>query len=246
MVDLDAKWDGANAGMLSAQKLGRLTSGRGNILMLLPGPSKSFLPLCPGEGKLGMCSTVTVESWLMRVADRVRHQAISKQRLADPEDLLHLVCKTKYTQLSVSSEHYLTPPQTKRLYGVLEARLAQQETENHTAADTPASHAGGGHSTCPGMEGPWLVGGKCTIADLACFSWVNWAEWEGVGLDAFPKLSKWLETINQRPAVKRGLDVPEKFKMKEKMRTKEGEEEYAKYHSQWVMKGQQENQGRHK
>jgi glutathione S-transferase len=45
--------------------------------------------------------------------------------------------------------------------------------------------------------------------------------------------------------VKRDSDVPEKFKMKEKMRTKEGEEEYAKYHSDWVMKGQKEDQGRH-
>jgi hypothetical protein len=43
--------------------------------------------------------------------------------------------------------------------------------------------------------------------------------------------------------VKRDSDVPEKFKMKEKMRTKEGEEEYAKYHSDWVMKGQKRIRG---
>jgi glutathione S-transferase len=42
------------------------------------------------------------------------------------------------------------------------------------------------------------------------------------------------------------LDVPEPFKMKEKMKTKEGEEEYAKYHSNWVMQGQKSDQERHK
>jgi glutathione S-transferase len=49
-----------------------------------------------------------------------------------------------------------------------------------------------------------------------------------------------------REEVKRGLDVPEKFKMKEKMKTKEGEEEYAKHHSSWVMKGQEKDQATHK
>ncbi len=51
------------------------------------------------------------------------------------------------------------------------------------------------------------------------------------------EVKKWVDRINEREAVKRGLDVPEPFKMKEKMKTKEGEEEYSKYHSNWVMKG---------
>jgi glutathione S-transferase len=46
--------------------------------------------------------------------------------------------------------------------------------------------------------------------------------------------------------VKSGLDVPEPFKMKEKMKTKEGEEEYSKHHSSWVMKGQENDQEKHK
>jgi glutathione S-transferase len=59
-------------------------------------------------------------------------------------------------------------------------------------------------------------------------------------------VKNWLAKINERPAVKRGLDVPEPFKMKEKMRTKEGEEEYAQYHSNWVMQGQKTDQEKHK
>jgi len=54
------------------------------------------------------------------------------------------------------------------------------------------------------------------------------------------EVTEWLDRINARPAVARGLDVPEPFKMKEMMRSKEGEEEYAKDHSTWVMKGQDE------
>jgi glutathione S-transferase len=46
--------------------------------------------------------------------------------------------------------------------------------------------------------------------------------------------------------VQRGLDVPEKFTMKEKMMSKETAEEYAKFHSQWIMKGQEKDQEVHK
>lgn len=115
--------------------------------------------------------------------------------------------------------------ETKRLYKVLEDRLGQQEKESGEL---------------------WIVGGKYSFVDLNCFCWVNWAEWAGVGLESFPNLKRWLGVINEREAVKRGLDVPEKFEMKEKMRTKEGEEEYAKYHSNWVMQGQNDDQERHK
>ncbi|MAD86764.1 MAG: hypothetical protein CL912_27720 [Deltaproteobacteria bacterium] len=75
--------------------------------------------------------------------------------------------------------------QTKRLYSVLEHRLAQQKSANHTAAGTQASTAGGDKKKAEG-GGPWIVGDKLTIADIACFSWVNWAEWAGVSLDEFP------------------------------------------------------------
>jgi glutathione S-transferase len=114
--------------------------------------------------------------------------------------------------------------ETRRLYGILDARLAAQESQGH---------------------GAWLVGGKYTIADLSCFSWVNWAEWAGIETEKFPALQKWLETIQQRPAVIKGVDVPEKFEMKEKMQSKEGEEAFAKHHSAWVMQGMKEDKGKH-
>lgn len=55
--------------------------------------------------------------------------------------------------------------ETKRLYQVLEDRLVEQSEA--------------------GSHGPWIVGNKMTIADLACFSWINWAEWAGVDVEEF-------------------------------------------------------------
>lgn len=60
------------------------------------------------------------------------------------------------------------------------------------------------------------------------------------------EVKKWADKINDRPAISRGLDVPEPFKMKEKMKTKEGEEEFAGMHSKWVMDGQKKDQDTHK
>lgn len=62
----------------------------------------------------------------------------------------------------------------------------------------------------------------------------------------FAELQTWLETIQKRPAVQKGVDVPEAFEMKAAMKTKEGEEEYAKHHSNWVMQGMKEDQEKQK
>lgn len=117
--------------------------------------------------------------------------------------------------------------ETKRLYAVLETRLASQLANNRTAdPHTKASHAGPEglihKNEEPGAEGPWLVGDKCTVADLACFSWVNWAEWAGldVGAGEFEQVKGWVGRINEREGVKRGVDVPEPFEMKKKMESK--------------------------
>lgn len=59
-----------------------------------------------------------------------------------------------------------------------------------------------------------------TIADLASFAWINWAEWAGVEVKGFKYLKAWLDRINARPAIQKGLDVPEPFEMKKKMQSK--------------------------
>lgn len=94
------------------------------------------------------------------------------------------------------------------MYGVLEEHLKEQQDKG---------------------KGLWIVGGKYSIADLNVFCWVNWAEWAlgqdflKEGREKFPAIFEWMDVINGREAVKKGLNIPDNFEMKEKMKTKEGE-----------------------
>ena len=71
--------------------------------------------------------------------------------------------------------------ETRRLYEVLERRLAGRD---------------------------YLVG-DYSIADIASFTWVHAHHWSGVSLDGLGHVRRWLERIEARPAVQRGLIVPE-------------------------------------
>ncbi len=48
-----------------------------------------------------------------------------------------------------------------------------------------------------------------SIADIASFTWVRAHDWSGISLDGLDDLRRWLERIEARPAVQRGLMVPE-------------------------------------
>lgn len=67
-----------------------------------------------------------------------------------------------------------------RLYNVLEKRLS--------------------HSS-------FLASDEYSIADIACFPWTRSAANQGIQWDEFPRTKKWFDTINDRPAVQRGLQV---------------------------------------
>lgn len=71
--------------------------------------------------------------------------------------------------------------ETMRLYLVLEAHLRKAKSA-------------------------YLVGEKCTIADVAVFPWVARADEAGVDVEQFPELTAWLERMERRPAVKRVLE----------------------------------------
>ncbi|HEX6978073.1 MAG TPA: glutathione S-transferase N-terminal domain-containing protein [Alphaproteobacteria bacterium] len=71
--------------------------------------------------------------------------------------------------------------ETKRLYGVMDRRLA---------------------------EVPFLAGDDYSIADIATYPWVARHEWHRVALAEFPNVKRWYETIGARPAVQRGMAVP--------------------------------------
>lgn len=70
--------------------------------------------------------------------------------------------------------------ETLRLYGVLERQLADHE----------------------------FICGDYSIADIATYPWVATYEFQGLTLDEHPNLKRWVETIQQRPAVQRGMAVP--------------------------------------
>ncbi|GIJ86482.1 hypothetical protein Asppvi_005371 [Aspergillus pseudoviridinutans] len=73
--------------------------------------------------------------------------------------------------------------ETKRLYSVLDSRL---------------------------KESPYLAGPKYTIADIANYSWVRSGPGLEIDLGEFPALKKWKEEIDEREAVKKGLNVPKR------------------------------------
>ncbi|TGO60838.1 hypothetical protein BCON_0032g00330 [Botryotinia convoluta] len=103
--------------------------------------------------------------------------------------------------------------ETERLYGVLDAHLADRE-----------------YIVGPGK-------GKYSIADIANFSWVNVAYFAGVDLAKFVNLESWWKRISEREAVKKGISVPsesrlvnEAFKkrLEEDAEFREGEEKLKK------------------
>ena len=63
-----------------------------------------------------------------------------------------------------------------------------------------------------------FLAGDYSIADIASWSWVRGYKWSGLTLDGLPHLERWLDSIAQRPAVKRGVDVPEPVDLEEMLR----------------------------
>jgi GST-like protein len=63
-----------------------------------------------------------------------------------------------------------------------------------------------------------FLAGDYSLADIANWSWVRGYKWSGVTLDGLPNLTRWLNAIGERPAVKRGVDVPEPVDLDEMLR----------------------------
>ena len=70
--------------------------------------------------------------------------------------------------------------ETRRLYAVMEKRLAAAE---------------------------WL-GSEYSVADIATYPWVARHEWHKVDLAAYPNVKRWYDLIGARPAVQRGMKIP--------------------------------------
>lgn len=55
----------------------------------------------------------------------------------------------------------------------------------------------------------YLVG-DYSIADIANFSWARWHAWGGIDIEGLDNLKRWVAQLEQRPAVQRGIAVPQK------------------------------------
>jgi GST-like protein len=54
----------------------------------------------------------------------------------------------------------------------------------------------------------FLAAGDYSIADIAAYPWVARHEWQGVSLADHPNVRRWFATVGERPAVRRGMQVP--------------------------------------
>lgn len=70
--------------------------------------------------------------------------------------------------------------EAKRLYGVLDARLAQEE----------------------------YLAGEFSIADIACFPWARVAAGHGVEVADFPHVAAWMSRVSGRPSAKVRISDP--------------------------------------
>jgi glutathione S-transferase len=113
--------------------------------------------------------------------------------------------------------------ETRRLYSVLESRLSSQTNPDRKFL------AGKG-------------AGKYSVADISTFTWVRWAPWAGIDLSKFPRLKGWMEGIERREAVQRGLLVPGGEDQIVRLRRDPDVEDPFKG---WVMKGQNEIKDKH-
>jgi len=81
-------------------------------------------------------------------------------------------------QIPYAIERYTK--ETLRIYSVLDQQLADRE----------------------------FICNDYSIADIATYPWVAIYEFQGLTLDEHPNLKRWYETIQQRPAVQKGMAVP--------------------------------------
>ena len=74
-------------------------------------------------------------------------------------------------------------------------------------------------------ESQWL-GDDFSIADIANWAWVRTWKWSGVSVEGLESLQRWLAAMKERPACRRGVDVPER--VRNLMQDEKGAEEFAR------------------
>ena len=91
----------------------------------------------------------------------------------------HHFLRAKKDEIPYGSERYGT--EAKRLYGVMDRHLDDHQ----------------------------YFGKEYSIADIAIYPWVARHEWHRVELGAFPNVKRWYDAVGARPAVAKGMSVPQ-------------------------------------
>ena len=71
----------------------------------------------------------------------------------------------------------------------------------------------------------WLAD-DFSIADIANWCWMRTYKWSGVSRDGLPHLKRWMDTLKERPALRRGIDVP--VQVKSLANDEKGQADFAK------------------
>jgi GST-like protein len=61
---------------------------------------------------------------------------------------------------------------------------------------------------------PYILGADYSVADMIAWPWVLIAKPLGQSLDAFPRVAAWRQTIKERPAVQRAVDLGKHLRRK--------------------------------
>ena len=93
---------------------------------------------------------------------------------------VHHFLRAAKVEVPYAIERYVK--EKDRLYGVLDRRLGAAR---------------------------FLAGDEYTIADIATYPWVARHEWHRVDLTAFPNVKRWYDRVGARPAVAKGMAVPQ-------------------------------------
>lgn len=55
----------------------------------------------------------------------------------------------------------------------------------------------------------YLAGEVYSVADIAAFPWIAVHDWAAIGLTDYPAISRWMALVERRPAVMRGMPIPQ-------------------------------------
>ncbi len=73
-------------------------------------------------------------------------------------------------------------------------------------------------------ESEWLAD-EYSIADIANWCWVRTYKWSGVPIDGLENLRRWLDAMKERPACRKGVEVP--FRVESALNDEKAAEEFA-------------------